>query len=143
MIETKGIGMDPVRGPLWPLFQGTESAVVVENVSTDSQHDRCKQFVFTAPKLVQIHLKIAATDEKERGINMLFSRWQDAVSNAENKIKGREASYWKVIRKFCSCQELINGLERRKQAAEAGMQSMYSKARLYVCPYEIKTITVN
>lgn len=74
---------------------------------------------------------------------MLLERWQDAVSNAENKIKGREASYWKVIRNFRSYEELINGLERRKQAAEAGMQYMYSKARLYVCSYGIKTITVN
>lgn len=81
--------------------------------------------------LVKFHLTIAAgTDDQERRIKMLFERWQDAVSNAENKINGREASYWKVIRKFPSYDELINGLERRMQAAEAGMKGMYSKARL-------------
>lgn len=62
---------------------------------------------------------------------MLAEKWEDAVLTAENKIKGREASYLRLIQKFGSPEALMDDLQKKKEEAQKkNLKSMYSRATL-------------
>lgn len=50
---------------------------------------------------------------------------------ASNKIKGREASYLRLIQKFGSPEALMDDLQKKKEEAQKkNLKSMYSRATL-------------